>query len=73
MIARHLASEEAQRALLAAVPSPLGRIAEAEDVAEVVAFLVSGRARHVVGQALFVDGGLEALRRGESSIEPLND
>jgi NAD(P)-dependent dehydrogenase (short-subunit alcohol dehydrogenase family) len=73
MIARHLASEDAKRALLAAAPSPLGRIAEAEDVAEVIVFLVSGRARHIVGQALFVDGGLEALRRGESSIEPLND
>lgn len=36
---------------------PLGRLAEPEDVAEVVLFLLSDAARHVSLQQLFVDGG----------------
>ncbi len=41
---------------------PLGRVAEPEDVAEVVAFLVSDRARHVTMQDLLVDGGATMTR-----------
>lgn len=36
---------------------PLGRIAEASDIAEAVAFLVSDRARHITMHDLYVDGG----------------
>ena len=36
---------------------PLGRIAEAEDVADVVAFLCSNDARFVTGQSINVSGG----------------
>ncbi|WP_327352516.1 2,3-dihydro-2,3-dihydroxybenzoate dehydrogenase [Streptomyces sp. NBC_01304] len=36
---------------------PLGRIAEAIDIAEAVAFLVSDRARHITMHDLYVDGG----------------
>jgi 3-oxoacyl-[acyl-carrier protein] reductase len=38
--------------------TPLGRIAEGDDIAAVVAFLVSGSARWVTGVALPVDGGM---------------
>ncbi len=38
--------------------SVLGRIAEPEDVADVVVFLCSDEARHVTGQVILVDGGL---------------
>lgn len=37
--------------------SVLGRIAEPEDVANVVVFLCSDDARHITGQVIFVDGG----------------
>jgi NAD(P)-dependent dehydrogenase (short-subunit alcohol dehydrogenase family) len=37
---------------------PMGRLAEAEDVAGVVAFLVSDDARYMTGQAVNVTGGL---------------
>ena len=36
---------------------PAGRIADGEDVADVVLFLASERSRHIVGQTLTVDGG----------------
>lgn len=42
---------------------PLGRVAEAEDVAEVILFLASDRARHVTGTVIPVDGGYTAGRR----------
>jgi NAD(P)-dependent dehydrogenase (short-subunit alcohol dehydrogenase family) len=71
MVAQHFASAEATRALLAAVPSPMGRVAEAEDVAEPIAYLVSGAARLLTGQIIFVDGGLDALRRPFDTLAPL--
>jgi 2,3-dihydro-2,3-dihydroxybenzoate dehydrogenase len=50
-------------ALVAGLPEtfklgiPLGRVAEPDDVAETVAFLLSDAARHVTLQTLYVDGG----------------
>src|SRR5439155_1545503 len=38
--------------------SLLGRVAEPEDVARVIAFLCSEAARHITGQVIVVDGGL---------------
>lgn len=42
--------------------TPIGRIAEPEDVANVIAFLASDAARHMTGQVLTVDGGQSILR-----------
>lgn len=42
----------------AAEATPLGRIAEPEDVAQLIAFLLSPAAKHITGQAIAVDGGL---------------
>ena len=42
---------------------PLGRVGEPEDVAEVVLFLASDRARHVTGAVIPVDAGYTAGRR----------
>jgi 2,3-dihydro-2,3-dihydroxybenzoate dehydrogenase len=36
---------------------PLGRIADPEDIADAVLFLVSDRARHITMHDLYVDGG----------------
>mgnify|MGYP001213330972 FL=1 len=38
--------------------SVLGRVAEPEDLAHVIAFLCSDEARHITGQTIVVDGGL---------------
>lgn len=37
---------------------PLGRVAEPEDIADVIAFLVSDDARHVSGEVIVVNGGM---------------
>jgi 3alpha(or 20beta)-hydroxysteroid dehydrogenase len=39
---------------------PRGRVAEAEDIAEVVAFLVSARSSYVTGTNVVVDGDATA-------------
>lgn len=36
---------------------PLGRLAQPDDIADVVAFLASASARFMIGQSVFVDGG----------------
>ncbi len=41
---------------------PMGRLGEAEDIADVIAFLASKGARYMTGQVLVVDGGLLVRR-----------
>ena len=38
--------------------TPLGREGEADDVADVVSFLLSDRARFITGTDILVDGGI---------------
>ena len=40
---------------------PLGRIGEAEEVADLVAFLVSDRAAYITGTSVNIDGGVSAI------------
>jgi NAD(P)-dependent dehydrogenase (short-subunit alcohol dehydrogenase family) len=42
------------------VPTPMGRIAQPEEVAELVMWLLSDRSSYVTGQAYCVDGGMTA-------------
>lgn len=41
--------------------TPLGRLADPEDVAGVVAFVVSPAAAYVTGQTIAVDGGYSVM------------
>lgn len=43
---------------------PLGRVARADDIADVVAFLASDRARYVTGADIVVDGGFSTRLMG---------
>jgi glucose 1-dehydrogenase len=51
-----LANEAQLNALLANIP--LGRLAEASEVAGLAAFLASDEAAYVTGSTYFIDGGL---------------
>ena len=52
----HVLDEEQKRSLLGRVP--LARLGTAEDVAEAVSFLASGRSSYITGQVLHVNGGM---------------
>jgi 3-oxoacyl-[acyl-carrier protein] reductase len=51
---KELPPEEIDKALSRSV---LGRLAKPEEVADVVLFLCSARARHITGEVIRVDGG----------------
>ncbi|HXZ09278.1 MAG TPA: SDR family oxidoreductase [Paraburkholderia sp.] len=42
----------------AAEATPLGHVAEPDDIAALIAFLLSDEARHITGQVIHIDGGL---------------
>jgi NAD(P)-dependent dehydrogenase (short-subunit alcohol dehydrogenase family) len=48
--------------------TPVGRVGEPEDVADVVVFLCSDLARFVTGQNIVVDGGLTLHGSGVDTI-----
>lgn len=50
-----------------AVPIPLGRVGQGQDVAGPVSFLASGDAAFITGHVLTIDGGLTAQARQSSS------
>ena len=47
-------------------PKPLGRYGEPEDIASVVAFLLSIEASYIHGTVYYVDGGRDAQIRPDS-------
>ena len=64
MLAR-LRTHETLGAPVEALPVALGRSAPPEEIASAVVFLLGADAGYIHGQVLFVDGGSEALVRGE--------
>ncbi|HTZ70170.1 MAG TPA: SDR family oxidoreductase, partial [Acetobacteraceae bacterium] len=53
-----------RRAQVAAMmPAPLGRHAQPQEIAALIAFLASPANSYVTGQVIFCDGGQEALQR----------
>ena len=61
-----LFADEGMRALMAdAVPMPYGGHARPEHVAELIAFLVAPTTARLTGQVVFVDGGADAVLRGD--------
>lgn len=70
-------SPEEQARLLEQRPMPLGGVAKADEVAGAIVWLLSEENSKVTGQLLFVDGGGEALMRGdklwESRAAPSDD
>ncbi len=67
MTAEYTSTEEARREILEMVPMPLNGIAEPEVVARLLAWLVSEENSHLCGQVVFIDGGSDAVIRGDAT------
>ena len=67
MTAAFTGSDEARHAILDMVPMPLNGIFQPRDVAYLLAWLVSEENAHLCGQIVFIDGGSDAVIRGESN------
>lgn len=59
------------KASLDRVRIPLGRWGRPEEIASVIAFLLSTQSSYIVGQVLFVDGGTDALLQPFGHPHPL--
>lgn len=66
MTEEYTSTEEARAAILEQVPMPLNGIAGPEVVANLLAWLVSEENSHLCGQVVFVDGGSDAVIRGDA-------
>jgi len=67
MTADFLASAEGVAQIDQMVPMPLNGHAQASQVAELLVWLAGPANTHVTGQVVFIDGGADALIRGDST------
>jgi NAD(P)-dependent dehydrogenase (short-subunit alcohol dehydrogenase family) len=67
MTAAFTGSPEAREAILTMVPMPLNGIFQPVDVAYLLAWLTSEENAHLCGQVVFIDGGSDAVIRGDST------
>lgn len=66
MTAAYTATEEGRRQLAEMVPMPLNGFFEPEDAAELLVWLTSEANAHLCGQIIYIDGGSDAVMRGDS-------
>jgi NAD(P)-dependent dehydrogenase (short-subunit alcohol dehydrogenase family) len=67
MTAAFTSSDEAKKAILQMVPMPLNGIFPPRDVGYLLAWLTSEENAHLCGQVVFIDGGSDAVMRGDST------
>jgi NAD(P)-dependent dehydrogenase (short-subunit alcohol dehydrogenase family) len=67
MSAHKRETEEGRLRLKTEVPMPLNGFAEAIVPARLLAWLVSDENSHLCGQVIFIDGGSDAVHRGDST------
>jgi NAD(P)-dependent dehydrogenase (short-subunit alcohol dehydrogenase family) len=68
LTAHMLGNEDSRKASEAAIPRPLNGSAEPIVVARLLAWLASEENSHLCGQLIFIDGGAEAISRGEHAF-----
>ena len=66
MVAEMIATPEAVSGILQMVPMPLNGIMEPETVAALLIWLTSVENSHTTGQTIYLDGGSDAVLRGEN-------
>ncbi|MGR0318643.1 SDR family oxidoreductase [Agromyces sp. ZXT2-3] len=67
MTAQYTGTDEARTAILEMVPMPLNGIFQPRDVAYLLAWLTSEENAHLCGQVVFIDGGSDAIIRGDAT------
>ena len=67
MTAAFTSSKEARESVLSMVPMPLNGIFQPRDVGYLLAWLTSEENAHLCGQVVFIDGGSDAVIRGDST------
>jgi NAD(P)-dependent dehydrogenase (short-subunit alcohol dehydrogenase family) len=66
MVADMIATQEARDAISSMVPMPLNGFMEPETVASLLIWLASAENTHTTGQTIYIDGGSDAVLRGEN-------
>ena len=69
MVADMIASQEGRDGLAKVVPMPLHGYLEPETVADLIIWLASEANSHVTGQTIYIDGGSDAVLRGDDIWE----
>lgn len=67
MTAAFTGTAEARESILTMVPMPLNGIFQPRDVGYLLAWLTSEENAHLCGQVVFIDGGSDAVIRGDST------